>query len=328
MNQFFKITFLFLLLSNSIFSFAQAPQAFSYQAVARDASGAILAQQSVAFRISILQNSGTGTVVYSETHSAITNDFGLVNLKVGMGTLVSGSFASIAWGGNNHFLRIEMDPAGGTAFQLMGTTQLLSVPYALYAESSGSSSGLTIISTVDNGDGTFTFIYSDNSTFTTSDLTGPAGSTGATGPAGTTGQNATDAYGTAQITATVSMTTYTLIPGLTQTITVPANAKVYVSTCGGVQCAAAGNVYAAVNIGIHVDNVVSTQGGQRQVVAANTTGLGNMLTSWSIAKTFTLSAGVHTIDVRVQDAGGTADANVSGTNALIQGVLTVIIIKQ
>ena len=172
MKKINRVALPFLLLFFSINLLAQVPQAFTYQAVARDAGGAIMAQQSVGFKISILQNSQSGTVVYSESHTAITNDFGLVTLKIGTGTVLSGSFSSIAWGGNNHFIRVEMDPAGGTSYQLMGTTQLLSVPYALYAESSGSSSGgVLITSTVDNGDGTFTFNYSDGSSFTTGDLT-------------------------------------------------------------------------------------------------------------------------------------------------------------
>jgi uncharacterized protein (TIGR02145 family) len=113
---------------------AQVPQAFNYQAVARDLTGSILANQTVSFRISILKNTISGTVVYSETHSGIkTNAFGLVDLKIGKGIVYAGNFTTIDWGGSTNFIKIEMDPLGGTAFQDMGTTQLLSVPYALYS---------------------------------------------------------------------------------------------------------------------------------------------------------------------------------------------------
>jgi trimeric autotransporter adhesin len=121
-----------ILISGAVF--AQAPQSFSYQAIARDLSGNILANKTVSFKISILSGSASGTTVYSETHSKTTNGFGLVDLEIGRGTLVSGTFATINWGANLYFVKIEMDPNGGTAWQFLGTSQLLSVPYALYAK--------------------------------------------------------------------------------------------------------------------------------------------------------------------------------------------------
>lgn len=119
---------------------AQTPQAFKYQAIARDNSGNILANQNVAFRISILQGSISGTSVYSETHAATTNQFGLANLNIGNGTVASGVFSSINWGSNTYFVKTEFDAAGGTNYTLTGTSQLLSVPYALYAETTGDTS--------------------------------------------------------------------------------------------------------------------------------------------------------------------------------------------
>ena len=125
------LTLLFFGLS-SFLSHAQSPQAFKYQAVARDASGAILADQSVSFRISILEGSAAGTAIYTETHASTTNTFGLVNLEISNGTAVTGVFEDISWGSNSYFLQVELDDAGGTNYQLMGTTQLLSVPYSLH----------------------------------------------------------------------------------------------------------------------------------------------------------------------------------------------------
>ena len=116
-------------------NFAQAPQSFKYQAVARNASGEILMEQIVSFRIGILQDSAGGILVYSETHLDTTNQFGLVSLEIGNGTVISGVFEGIDWGEDNYFLQIEMDETGGETYQLMGTTQLMSVPFSLNSKS-------------------------------------------------------------------------------------------------------------------------------------------------------------------------------------------------
>nr|NQU93004.1 hypothetical protein [Bacteroidota bacterium] len=113
--------------------YAQTPQAFSYQAVVRNDAGNVLADQSVSFQISILAGSPGGTSVYTETHATTTNEIGLVTLEIGNGAVVTGTFAEIDWGGDSYFLQIEIDETGGTNYQLMGTSQLLSVPYALHA---------------------------------------------------------------------------------------------------------------------------------------------------------------------------------------------------
>ena len=121
---------------------AQVPQAFKYQAVVRDNSGNVLPNRSVSFRISILSGSTSGVLVYSETHTGkITNSFGLVDLEIGKGNVTSGSFTNINWGNNTCFLKVEIDPNGGTAFQALGTSQLLSVPYALYSKVAESVTG-------------------------------------------------------------------------------------------------------------------------------------------------------------------------------------------
>ncbi len=118
-----------------VMAWGQAPQAFKYQAVARNLAGEVLINKAVSFRISVLQGSATGTAVYIETHTGkATNGFGLVDLEIGKGIVTTGSFAGIAWESHTHFLKVEMDPAGGTAYQVMGTTPLLSVPYALHAK--------------------------------------------------------------------------------------------------------------------------------------------------------------------------------------------------
>ena len=124
-------TILFL----SIFMNAQVPQGINYQAVARTADGVIIPTQNVGVRFSILDGSVTGTVLYSETHTVITNSYGLFTLAIGKGSPVTSTFASINWAsGTDKFLKVEIAPAGGSNYQLQGTTQLLSVPYALYSE--------------------------------------------------------------------------------------------------------------------------------------------------------------------------------------------------
>ena len=120
---------------------AQAPQGFNYQATVRNSSGALIISQNVTFKFNIMLNSQTSLPVYSETHLAPTDDLGQVNLTVGEGTATIGNFAAINWGTGNYFLGIELNT--GSGYVAMGTTQLLSVPYALYANSAGNSQGAT-----------------------------------------------------------------------------------------------------------------------------------------------------------------------------------------
>jgi hypothetical protein len=116
---------------------AQAPQKMSYQSVIRNASGALVANQAVGVKISLLQGSATGTAVYVETQNPTTNANGLASFQIGGGTVVSGSFASINWAAGPYFVKTETDPTGGSNYSIAGTTQLLSVAYALYAANSG-----------------------------------------------------------------------------------------------------------------------------------------------------------------------------------------------
>ncbi|MBI5541162.1 MAG: hypothetical protein HY951_13940 [Bacteroidia bacterium] len=132
-----KVFLLCISVMLSLCLFAQTPQSFQYQAVVRDLTGTILINQSVNFQISILSGSITGTVEYIETHAASSNAFGIVNLNIGTGTPVQGTFSGIIWGSASHFIKVEADPTGGTNYLDMGTTQLLSVPYALYSEKAG-----------------------------------------------------------------------------------------------------------------------------------------------------------------------------------------------
>ena len=127
---------LFLTLSCSKLM-AQMPQGFKYQTVVRNSSGLAIANQNMSFRLSILAGSAQGTAVYVETQTEQTSPLGIASFMVGSGTAITGSFSLINWASGNFYLQIELDPSGGTNYALMGTSQLLSVPYALYAQSSG-----------------------------------------------------------------------------------------------------------------------------------------------------------------------------------------------
>jgi len=114
-------------------AYSQVPQSFSYQAVARDISGNVLQDKDISLQISILDISTTGIAQYVETHNVKTNQFGLFNLSIGTGTVVSGIFANITWASGNKFLKVELDVDNGINYTLVSTTQLLSVPYAMYS---------------------------------------------------------------------------------------------------------------------------------------------------------------------------------------------------
>jgi hypothetical protein len=172
-----------LLMTASVW--AQAPEKMSYQAVVRDAGNALVTSTAVGMQISILQTTATGTAVYVETQTPTSNANGLVSLEIGSGTVVSGTFNTIDWANDTYFIKTETDPTGGTTYTITGTTQLMSVPYALYAKTSGNGAGPVGPAGNDGVDGI------DGAT----GPQGPAGNdgaTGATGAAGTNGTNGVD----------------------------------------------------------------------------------------------------------------------------------------
>lgn len=126
-----------LLLAISVSVFCQPPQAFKYQAVVRDGTGNIISNQSVDIRISIHDETAGGTVIYQETFSETTNQFGLVNLEIGLGSQIIGPFSSINWSADSKFIEVEIDD--GSGYMSMGTSELFSVPYALYSNRSSDS---------------------------------------------------------------------------------------------------------------------------------------------------------------------------------------------
>ncbi|MDD2636353.1 MAG: hypothetical protein PHW82_12755 [Bacteroidales bacterium] len=130
MIKLFKILAILLVV---VETYAQAPEKMSYQAVIRDTNNDLISNQSIGMEISILQGTTSGTVVYTETHTAITNTNGLVSVEIGTGTS-SDDFSTIDWANGPYFIKTESDITGGEDYTITSTSQLLSVPYALHAK--------------------------------------------------------------------------------------------------------------------------------------------------------------------------------------------------
>ena len=134
-----KIFTLTMMIMAVLTVFAQSPQKMSYQCVVRNTTGGLVTNHAIGMKMSILQGSASGTVVYSETYSPLpqTNANGLVTVEIGSGSPLTGTFSAINWAVGPYYLKTETDPTGGTNYTITGTSQLLSVPYALYAQKAG-----------------------------------------------------------------------------------------------------------------------------------------------------------------------------------------------
>lgn len=132
-----KFVLVFVLLLQGYLLYAQAPQLVNYQAVARNSQNVLLTNQNISVRFSVREVSNNGMVVYRETHAVTTNAFGLFSCELGGGSPLSGVFSAIDWASADHFLEIEIDPAGGSNYISLSTSQLKSVPYSLFADRSG-----------------------------------------------------------------------------------------------------------------------------------------------------------------------------------------------
>lgn len=189
-----KILLSFGIVLGLFMGLAQAPEKMSYQAVMRNGSGQLLSNQAVAVKVSVLEGSPAGTLVYSERLTGNTNVNGLISLEVGTGTVLSGVFSTINWPSGSYYLKTETDPAGGTNYTITGTSQLLSVPYAMYAKSAGGGGGTftipyantvnnaaTLFSLTNDGDGTS--LEGINNT-TTSSISAVRGIVNSTAPGG------------------------------------------------------------------------------------------------------------------------------------------------
>uniref|UniRef100_UPI004048810A hypothetical protein n=3 Tax=Algoriphagus sp. TaxID=1872435 RepID=UPI004048810A len=128
-----KILFSLLFLLTTATLWAQAPQRMSYQSIIRDGSNVVVASTTVGVKISLIQGTSTGSVVYSETHRKPTNTNGLLSLEIGDGTAILGTFAGIDWANGPYLIKTETDPTGGTNYSIPGIAALNSVPYALFS---------------------------------------------------------------------------------------------------------------------------------------------------------------------------------------------------
>lgn len=132
-----KSLLIWIFISITLATFSQSPQKMTYQAVVRNSNNQLLQNQQVGVRISILQGSVNGNEVFAETHTLTTNTNGLLSLNIGDGNPVSGTIQTIDWGVDTYFIKTETDPNGGTNYSIEGVSQLLTVPYAFYADSAG-----------------------------------------------------------------------------------------------------------------------------------------------------------------------------------------------
>ena len=132
------LLFSFLCIVLAATAFAQSPQKFKFQAVARDASGLPYISANLAVRISLVRGSAAGMIDYAERHSITTSPLGVFDLEIGGGSVLSGDMNTLDWGLHSYYLKIDIDPNGGSSYTNLGTSQLLSVPYAIYSKESGS----------------------------------------------------------------------------------------------------------------------------------------------------------------------------------------------
>lgn len=137
--------------------FAQAPNKMSYQAIVRDANNALVQNQIVGVQLSIIQGTTSGNLVYVETQTPMTNVNGLINLKIGSGNVVSGDLTNINWSNGPYFIKTETDLSGGTNYTISGTSQFLSVPFALHANTADSIAGTTHLAIGDSYQGGIIF---------------------------------------------------------------------------------------------------------------------------------------------------------------------------
>jgi uncharacterized protein (TIGR02145 family) len=185
--------------------FAQAPQGINYQAVVRNSSGVVIANQLVGLQLTLRQSSTNGTIVYQESQHPTTNQFGLVTVVIGAGTVSMGTFSSMNWGAGPYYIEVGADVTGGTNYTVMGTQQLMSVPYALYAERSNTP-GVTGPTGPAGTNGTNGITGATGPTGIAG-ATGANGSNGATGSTGSVGNNGTNGVtGTAGINGTTGAT--------------------------------------------------------------------------------------------------------------------------
>lgn len=357
---------LMLLLLAVILGFAQAPQSFNYQAIARNSQGSPITSQNVLVRFTIRNAQSGGSVLYQETQSQSTNQFGLVTAAVGSGSPSVGSpqFSAISWGATSTYLQVELDVTGqGTAFIDMGTSQLLSVPYALYAANGGGNGGSTGATGPQGAPGVAGPTGATGATGSAGSGGGATGPTGPTGQAGTPGLNGaagtpgaqgiqgvtgptgptgsgggtslynttTVDYGTATLTlGPTSSTARTTIPGLSRTVTLTGPSKVMISISGNVQSYAQGGSYSPYSVGIMQNGVLVSEGGTAYQVVLDNAAIGQPFNNFHAQSLLSLGSGTYTFSAgaRYENTSG-ANINISGgSGSPLQASMIIQVIPQ
>lgn len=279
-------------------AYSQAPEQISYQGVARNVSGSLLTNQNIGIKLDLHQGSSSGTIVFSESHNKTTNSFGLFTL--GIGSVNTSGFTSLNWANGPYFMEVSIDPAGGTSYTSVGTQQFMSVPYALYAKTSGNSSPTPTITinapnTVTTASGNYSINIPSSTVYTAGsgiDVTG--GVISNTAPNQTvniSGSGVTGVYPNYTINSITSPTT-TLING--NNITLNQSANTYTVNAPSYGLAQSGNVIALLQNGTSI--------GTATVPASTSYSAGTgisissgVITNTAIAVTPTISAGNNII---------------------------------
>jgi hypothetical protein len=250
-----KILLSTLLVVTGCLAFSQAPDAFNYQTVIGDNQGNPIQNTNVSFRFTISQDTMPFTPDYTETQTIVTNFFGVVALVIGKGTPVFGTFNSINWDSGNHYLTVEIDINSTGTFIHMGTAQLLSVPYALYANKAGTSGPL--------------------------------------------GQSSTNYYGRGYVFVNATDTAYQTIAGLDTTITATANCTTLLSATGSVY-GTSFSCFSSLRATLFIDGVAPALGGTQVLNIVTDNNISSGGANWTINYPTQLSAGAHTVTVKVK----------------------------
>jgi hypothetical protein len=139
MKQFVLLSFIVICLISTFKVYSQSPGKINFQSILRNTTGEIVSNKAVSIRMSIIRGTINGTSVYVETHVKTTDISGLISIKLGSGTVINGIFGDIEWGSASHFIQLEVDFNGGSNYVVVGTQELISVPYALYANKTDTS---------------------------------------------------------------------------------------------------------------------------------------------------------------------------------------------
>ncbi len=295
--------------------FAQAPpEGINYQAVARTSAGKILAKVHLKVQFFIRDSTVNGPVIFKEQHTDSTNRYGLFTLKIGMGTIISGSlpFSQINWSVGDKFLEVKIDTVGGSNYVSIGTTQMMSVPYALYAKTAG---GLS------NG------INGATGATGAAGVTGVTGATGATGATGVTGSTGADgALNAWSLTGNLGTNPTSNYIGTTDT----QDLVIATNAAEKMRVAANGNVGIGTTVApiskLDVNGTININGNNSNELNRTQTGTANLVpiayASINADGTFALNA--HTNNVSSTYSSGKYVITITGESYSSSGYITLI----